>query len=194
VALPSDSHARYAAAWRPDGLYFYVEVDDAKVVAALKNDKGPWCGDGIELYADNDAVYTAAPNYDPTGTIQLVARAPGDDPTGNVLATDGRYHTRSSKPLGVWATSGHVSVLRDNGYALEGFVSYEDLYLNSWTLSAGGKVGFDIAVNVSADSGQKAACGTNLGQYYLRVSSLPCNGDACRPYSNVAAFCTPTLD
>jgi hypothetical protein len=62
-------------------------------------------------------------------------------------------------------------------------------------LAAGGTVGIDIAINVSvANESQKVGCGYILGQYYLRLSRLPCATDSCRPYSNVAAFCTPLLE
>jgi hypothetical protein len=70
-----------------------------------------------------------------------------------------------------------------------------DLELSSWHLAAGGKVGLDIAINVSvASETQKVDCGHYLGQYFLRLSRLPCSTDSCRPFSNVAAFCTPLLE
>src|SRR4029077_15936789 len=75
-ALPSDNHARYAAAWRPDGLYFYVEVDDMLRLPALASDVDPWCGDGVELYADSNGNYVSAPDYDDPGAMQLLAVAP----------------------------------------------------------------------------------------------------------------------
>lgn len=191
--LPSDNHARYAVAWRPDGLYFYVEVDDTLRLPALASDVDPWCGDGVELYADADGVYVSAPDYDDPGAIQLLATAPARD-ASTALAVDARYHTRTAQRVGDWAASRHVSVPRDNGYALEAFVAAADLDLTTWSLAAGGKVGFDIAINVSVtDESQKYECGYNLGQYYLRLTRVPCSTDNCRPYSNAAAFCTALL-
>jgi hypothetical protein len=193
-ALPSDNHARYAAAWRPDGLYFYVEVDDTLRLPALAKDVDPWCGDGVELYADADGKYYSAPDYDDPGTIQLLAAAPARDPS-TPLAVDARYHTRSELRSGDWTTTRHVMVPRAGGYALEAFVAAADLELSSWGLASGNTVGIDIAINVSVpDENQKVGCGYYLGQYYLRVSRAPCTTDACRPYSNVAAFCTPLLE
>ena len=57
-------------------------------------------------------------------------------------------------------------------------------------------MGFDIAINVSiaSETAQKVDCGYNLGQYYLRLSKTPCSSDNCRPFSNIAAFCNPTLE
>jgi hypothetical protein len=86
-------------------------------------------------------------------------------------------------------------VPRNNGYALEAFITAADLQLSSWRLMSGGTVGIDIAINVSvADETQMVGCGYNLGQYYLRLSRSPCTADNCRPYANVGAFCTPLLE
>lgn len=192
-AMPSDNHARYAAAWRPDGIYVYVEVDDPLRLPARASDVDPWCGDGIELYVDADGKFYAAPDYDDPGTMQLLAAAPARD-TSTELAVDALYHTRSDQRAGDWSAARHVMVPRANGYALEAFITAAELELGSLQLMAGGSVGLDIAINVSvADDSQKVGCGFYLGQYYLRVSRAACSSDSCRPYSNVAAFCTPTL-
>ena len=194
-AYAGDHPARYAAAWRSDGLYFYVEVDDALVLPALASHGDPWCGDGVELYADADGVFPLAPDYDDPGAIQLLATAPAPAGSSTALAVDARYHTRKQKRRADWAASRHVAVTRANGYALEAFVSAADLDLSSWSLSAGAHVGIDIAINVSvADATQQVECGYNLGQYFLRVSSTPCTSDDCRPYSSAEAFCTPVLE
>jgi hypothetical protein len=191
-ALPSDNHARYAVAWRPNGLYFYVEVDDSLLLPALASVVDPWCGDGIELYADADGTYVSAPDYDDPGGIQLLATSPAQD--SSKLAVDARYHTSSNARRADWDPSRHISVRRPNGYALEAFVQAPDLDLTSWQLQSGGKIGFDIAINVSvANASQSAGCGYYLGQYYLRLSKTPCNADNCRPYSNALAFCTALL-
>jgi hypothetical protein len=193
-SLPADNHARYAAAWRPDGLYVYVEVDDPLLLPALASDVDPWCGDGVELYADADGNYVSAPDYDDPGAMQLLATSPALD-SSTALAVDARYHTRSEARAGNWAAARHIAVKRTGGYALEAFIAAADLELNSWSLTAGGKVGFDIAINVSvADASQTVGCGYSLGQYYLRLSKLPCTSDNCRPYSNAASFCTPLLE
>jgi hypothetical protein len=192
--MPADIHARYAAAWRPDGLYIYVEVDDPLLLPALASDTDPWCGDGVELFVDADGTYVSAPDYDYPGAIQLLATSPSRN-ASTQLAVDARYHTRSQLRVGNWSASRHTTVLRDDGYALEAFIAAADIDLTTWTLAPGGEVGFDIAINVSvADASQKVDCGYNLGQYYLRVSQLPCTTDDCRPYSNAAAFCTALLE
>lgn len=192
--LPTDNHARYAAAWRPNGLYLYVEVDDPVLLPALFSETDPWCGDGIELYADTDGQYPSAPDYDDPGAMQLIATAPSAT-TGTLLAKDALYHTKSGKRNGDWGT-GHIAIKRPNGYALEALITSAQLKVTTWTLSAGGKIGFDIAVNVStesANSSQKVDCGYSMGQYYLRVSQTPCTRNSCRPHANPTAFCTPTL-
>lgn len=192
--LPSDNHARYAAAWRPDGLYLYVEVDDMLRLPALASDVDPWCGDGVELYADSNGTFTSAPDYDYPGAIQLIAAAPARN-ANTSLAIDARYHTRSQQRVGNWAAARHVMVPRDDGYALEAFIAAADLDLTTWTLAAGSSVGFDIAINVSvASETQNGSCGYNLGQYYLRVSRTPCSTDSCRPHTTASAFCTASLE
>ena len=194
-SLPSDNHARYAAAWRPDGLYFYVEVDDPVLLPALASDTNPWCGDGVELYADADGKYSLAPDFDDPGTMQLLAVAPARD-ASTMLAEDALYHSRSNARAYIWDKARHVMVARTGGYALEAFIAAADLELDTWQLAAGGSVGFDIAINVSIpnEAAQKVECGYNLGQYYLRLSRTPCSNDNCRPFSNVAAFCNPVLE
>lgn len=194
-AYAGDHPARYAAAWRPDGLYVYIEVDDTLVLPAPASEVEPWCGDGIELYVDADGVYMSAPDYDEPGAIQLLATAPARD-SSTALAVDARYHTRDPDDrIADWEASRHVAVARANGYALEAFVTAADLDMDSWSLSAGGRLGFDLAINVSvADDSEQVECGYNLGQYYLRLSRTPCSSDNCRPYSNAAAFCTPVLE
>jgi hypothetical protein len=191
--LPTDNHARYAAAWRPEGLYVYVEVDDPALLPALSG-QNPWCGDGVELYADSDGVYASA-NYDLPGAMQLVSTAPPST-AGTTLAEDALYHTDMSSRVDKWSAN-HIAVQRANGYALEAFITAAELKLTTpWMLTAGGKVGFDIAINVSvssASSSQKVDCGYGMGQYYLRVSQTPCNRNSCRPHANASAFCTATL-
>ena len=127
--------------------------------------------------------------------MQLIATAPAST-AGTLLAEDALYHTKSGKRIDKWAAN-HLAVKRANGYALEALITADEIKLTSgWALTAGGQVGFDIAVNVSASSatsGQKVDCGYGLGQYYLRVSQTPCTRNSCRPHANSAAFCTATL-
>jgi len=194
LALPSDNYARYAAAWRADGLYFYVEVDDTLRLPALASDVDPWCGDGVELYVDADGTYVSAPDYDDPGAIQLLAAAPARDASTSI-AVSARYHTRSQSRASDWSAKRHVMVTRAAGYALEAFVAAAELDLTTWSLQSGATVGLDIAINVSVtDETQSVGCGYYLGQYYLRLSRSPCSSDNCRPYSNAEAFCTAVLE
>src|SRR5262249_4302906 len=115
-ALPDTQRARYALAWRPNGLYFYVEVDDPLVLPA-PGGLDTWCGDGVELYADADGKFAAPLAYDDPGTIQLLAAAPAEE-MSTPPPSDVRFHTRSKFSAGDW-TRGHTVVRRDGGYALE---------------------------------------------------------------------------
>jgi hypothetical protein len=109
---------------------------------------------------------------------------------------DARYHTSNpDERIADWEASRHVAVAHANGYAFEAFVTAADMDMSSWSLSTGGHLGLDIAINGSvADESARVECGYNLGQYYLRLSQSPCSSDNCRPYSNAAAFCTPVLE
>lgn len=190
--LPSDQRARYAAAWRPNGLYFYVEVDDPQRFPAARN-RSPWCGDGIEIYADADGVYPSADGYDDPGTIQLLAAAPANNANA-ARAADERYRAPNQTAAGAW-NGMHLMVPRDGGFALEAFVSASDLDLDSWGLQAGAHVGFDLAINVSTDvNDNRANCEQRLGQYFLRVVGDACTAESCAPYTNANAFCTSTLE
>lgn len=192
-SVPSDNHARYAAAWRPDGIYLYVEVDDMLLLPALMTDDGPWCGDGVELYVDSDGLFPSPPDYDDPGTMQFIAASPSLDDVP--IALPQLYHTRQpGSPIREWS-GGHMMVARDNGYALEAFFTATDLELDSWSLASGESVGLDIAINVSVeDASDNAKCGYALGQYYLRVSDSPCNNQNCRPHTTIEAFCSAVLE
>ncbi len=186
--IPAGVAARYAVAWRPDGLYFYVEVDDPAVFPSVATSGMLWCADSAEIYVDSDGVVAAPPAYDDPGARQLIARAP----TGDTPETLGdRYLTTTL--LGPW-DGGFVSVTRPGGYALEAFVDAADLGLGAWTLAEGANVGVDVGVNVStADGAASTDCGSRLGQYFLRVASSGTDGCNLRPYCNASAFCTPVL-
>jgi hypothetical protein len=196
-ALPAEQRARYAVAWRPNGLYFFVEVDDPERRPAPASEGKPWCGDGVELYADADGRFTAPPAYDDPGTMQLLAAAPA--PSDAVArAPDVRFHTRSEADVGEWSDARHGTWPRDGGYVLESFVTAEELALTELHLTAGGRVGIDVAIDVSVasaagDQTGQADCGFRAGQYFLRVAAEPCASESCRPYTNVSAFCTPML-
>lgn len=190
--LPSDQRARYAVAWRPNGLYFYVEVEDPQRFPAGRS-RDPWCGDGIEIYADSDGVYPVDAGYDNPGTIQLLAAAPADNPNA-ARAADERYRAPNQTAAGAW-NGMHRMVPRDGGFALEAFVSASDLDLDAWSLQTGAHVGFDLAINVSTDvDDNRANCEQRLGQYFLRVVGDACTAESCAPYTNANAFCTSELE
>lgn len=187
--VPEGFVTRYAAAWRPDGLYVYVEIDDtnlhpADIVPALL-----YCGDAAEIYVDADGVFDAPPAYDTAGTRQFLARAPDQ---GDARETTGEVFRQQTR-IEAWRSAGFSTWTRPGGYALEAFIEAEDLGLATWSLSAGDRIGFDLGVNVSTIDGSPSDCDVRLGQYFLRdVVSLadPCVG---RPYCDVGGFCTPTL-
>ena len=188
---PAGNVASAAAGWWPGGLYVFVDVTDPERLPSPASDP-TWCGDGVELYIDDDGALVAPPDYDPLGTRQLVMVAPADDVTdvmrGEIF--------RQTVLVDAWAGT-FSAYPRAGGYVAEAVITAADLGLDPWPLAAGQRVGFDLAVNVSNTDAttEEPNCpnGSRLGQYFLRVD--PTDGTACagHPYCDAAAFCTPRL-
>ena len=195
-SLPASVNARLAIAWRPDGLYVFVDVtDDTRLPPPAGADV--WCGDGIELYVDDNGSYAGVPLYDDPGSIQVLAMAPVNDDDA-VTSGGERYRSPNSGLVGPWSSPRYGAFPRPGGYTFEAFVQADDLDLASWSLAAGGAVGFDVSINVSTSAdppppGEVPGCGLRLGQYFMRVAEAPCGANACEPYINAAAFCNPVL-
>src|SRR5688500_2421346 len=84
---PIDVPVELAIAYRPDGLYFVVDVRDADRFPAPPA-CGSYCGDAVELYVDHDGEFPAAPDYDAIGAMQLITRAPA---TSTAPRSNGEY-------------------------------------------------------------------------------------------------------
>jgi hypothetical protein len=185
--LSSTVQASMAVAWRPDGLYFFVSVTG---LGAMRypppTGTDTWCGDAVELFVDDDGKYTNPPLYDDPGTIQLIAEAPFDTMTS--VSLGGSY--RDGTEVGPW--TGQYTVVRTNdGFDAEAFVVASDLGLPSWSLSQGGAVGMDVAVDLGDPANQTASC-PRLGQFSIQVpvTDASCPQAAC----NVYEFCNPQLE
>ena len=179
-----DVTVRYAVSWRPDGLYFFVDVQDSGIFPAPEGAPGIYCGDSVELYADADGELSQY--LDEPGATHLVVRAPD----GELPSVVGSWYGNSY--LGPWAGA-FVSVATPNGYAVEAFVNASDLRLADWPLTEGLTVGLNISINASTPDGSPADCGVRAGQYYLSVSghtAPACNGD---PWCDARAMSTPRL-
>jgi hypothetical protein len=184
--IPAGAQAVIGAAWRPDGLYLFVSV------SGVGPDRYPapssevaWCGDAIELFADHDGVFPNAPNYNDPGTIQLVAIAPA---TTDQVSNVGQMF-RDGSVLGPW-NGQFVSHSTDDGFTTEAFITASDLGLSSWSLSAGGNVGLDVAVDLGSPS-DPGGCG-RLGQFSIQLPVYTPTG--CGAGCNVGEFCTPELE
>src|SRR5258706_7994374 len=141
--VPAGIRATAAVAYRADGVYFYVDVEDPT------HDQAPlttfaYCGDGVELFLDNDGVIQAPPDYDNPGTIQLVVAGPVDA----VTPSHRGQRFRHSADLGPWASKDFIAVPTSRGYAVEAFVVASDLDLVTWTLAPGGKIGWNMSLNI----------------------------------------------
>jgi hypothetical protein len=188
-----DATAQYAIAWRPDGLYMYVLVHDPNLLPAEPTDP-TYFGDGAELYVDDDGSYKDSPLYDNPGTRQFTTVAP--TATEPSAARGEIWYYGSNGASAPWTSTTFRAFPRPGGYALEALVTAADLSLTSWTLSAGNKVGFDLAVNVSFDSAAATGnFGHRFGQYFLRLGNAVVDGSSASlfPFVDTTAFCNPTL-
>jgi hypothetical protein len=180
-----DAVASYAVAFRPNGLYFYVQVTDPTAVPAAQGAPADQ-GDAVELFVDADGSFSAPPAFDGSGTRRFVVAAPSN---GAVAARRGDAWTSGTSGSSPWASTQFVAKSKSFGYVVEAFVSAADLGLQSLTLAAGSTVGFDIAIDVSYPTeATTGANGRRMGRYFLHVGS-----GAVTPDQDVRAFCTPTL-
>ncbi len=187
---PPDATAQYAVAWRPDGVYFFVQVHDPSLVPA-DSSESTWQGDAVEVYADSDGVYAAPPAYDNPGTRQFTVAAP---PNAQSSVARAQVWYTGSVTGATWTSTQFGAYGLPDGYAVEALVTGPDLGLPPLTLAAGGQVGMDISIDVSypTDQGPDAGgAGNRLGQYYLRVAT-PDAGGSIPPF-DVRAFCVPAL-
>jgi hypothetical protein len=187
-----DGRAAFSLAYRPQGLYFFAAVADPT------RDPAPagalaYCGDGVELFVDEDGAIAHPPGYDIPGTAQLVIAAPADDMTpvhrGERFVFAGT--STDSTDLGAWTSGNFVAVPTAAGYAVEALVAAGDLDLGMWTLAAGGKIGWDVSLNIGGpESPGNDACTTRSQQVHFRIAD---SGACTAPYCNAAALCAPTL-
>ncbi len=186
--LPAGHEMRYAAGWRPEGLYFYLEVTDPDRNTAPAGED-VWMGDSVEIYVDHDGSFdTDPPYYDDQGTRQFFVAAPSED---GVPGTRAQIRI----PMGTYNPwdAGWISLPTGFGYVVEAFVTAPDLDLASWSLAAGQAVGFDLAHNVSVPPGDTGVDGNRLSQYFLKVRD-PLQGESFDyPFMNESVFCAAVL-
>jgi hypothetical protein len=184
AALPPGNSAALAAAWRPDGLYLFVEVTTPTAIAADPA-AALYFGAATEIFVDDDGAYAAPPTYDNPGTIQFIVTAP---PDGMTPSRRGEGY-RNSTPQGAWTSTRFGAFPTPTGFVLEGFLVAADLGLSTWTLAAGANIGLDVAVDVSFTTATMAGAeGYRAGQFFLHVGPT-----GTPPYQDPSAFCTPML-
>jgi hypothetical protein len=176
-APPPAHRTRYTVAWHPEGLYFFLDIDDP-VLIPPPEEVSLWGGDGIELFADADGQYPGAPALDRPGGFHAILAGP---PAG------GTARRANLSGTGPWQSPRFAAHARPGGYTVEAFVQGEDMGTGPLALAAGGAVGIDILVNVSTDVPRGPGENTRLGQYALRVNGTE------RPSRSVSAFCNPRL-
>ena len=187
-AKPADLAVAYAAAWRPDGIYFFVQVEEAQRLPAPLTSP-VYCGDAVHVFVDDDGTYTAAPAYDVPGTLQLVAAAPSDASTpasrGTIFAPP--------QPGSAWNAAHFRAFPTAAGYALEAFVPSDDLGHAAPYFAQGAHVGVDVAVSYGGTPSLygDATC-PKRGDFVLRRISRSAVS-AGLPHDDTRAFCNPVL-
>jgi hypothetical protein len=177
-------HASYAAAWRGDGLYLYVEVHGDAVVPHPAGEP-IFCGDAVELFVDANADAGDTGSYQ-AGTMQFVIAAPASD---GAAVEAGRFAQGTSQ--GAWISKGVYAARLPDGFSVEAFIGAADLGLWQWTPAA--RLGFSIGVDVAGRGGSAAAgCSNRAGQFFLRLGAPigTCPGE---PWCDAGAFCRATL-
>jgi hypothetical protein len=183
-----DKRASFAAAWHREGLYAFVEVRGQHVTPHPANEP-VFCGDAVELYVDDDAEVDDAGTYDEKGTMQFVVAAPrADAVAGEVDA----WRFTQGVSQGAWISKTvRVTALPD-GYTVEAFITAADLGLWQWNPSL--RLGFSVAIDLSAPPGADAAsgCSTEAAQFFLRLAA-PRGGCPGEPWCDARAFCDAEL-
>ena len=184
--IPANIQAVIGAAWRPDGLYFFVSVSGAGPDRyPAPSSEVAWCGDAVELFVDQDGIFPNAPSYNDPGTAQLVAIAP---PATDQVSTAGQVF-RDGNELGPW-NGQFISRATDDGFVTEAFITASDLGLASWSLSAGANVGLDVSVDLG--SATDPGDGARLGQFTIQLPDYTPTG--CAAGCDVGEFCVPQLE
>ena len=189
-SFPTGNSAALAAAWRPDGLYVFMDVTmPGAFPADLANPV--FYGAGVEIFVDDDATSASPPSYDNPGAIQLIVTAPPDASTTSRRAEG----FRNAADEGPWASTQFGAFPSATGFVFEGFVVAADLGLSTWELAAGRQVGFDVSVDVSfPTAAMTGPQGHRVGQYFLHVGATPPDASvATTPFQDPRAFCAPAL-
>jgi hypothetical protein len=182
--IPAGHATSIAAAWRPDGLYFFAKVVAASVTPHTSG--GLNCGDAVELYVDADGTIDASGAYADPGTMQFIIAAPSSTAPGTLDAV--RYVNGA---LRTWSSPNVQTARLADGYAVEAFIAAADIGLSAWSPSV--TLAVDVVIDVSGSANFR--CGNQVGQYFLKLNpSGDCAGTRGEPWCDSRSFCTPALD
>ena len=178
-------------AYRPDGVYFFVTVVDPTRDPAPA-DALTYCGDGVELYIDDDGKFDNPPGYDRPGTMQLIVAAPSNETSatrrGQRFVSPG---SGDGIDLGAWTSNRFIAVPTPSGYTVEALVVGSDLDLGSWALAASAEIGWNLSLNIGGPQEPGIdACTTRSQQVHFRLAT---SGTCTAPFCNATAFCVTSL-
>jgi hypothetical protein len=191
AAAPAGVSALLSIAYRPDALYFFVAITDPTRDPAPA-DALDYCGDGVELFVDDDGVIQNPPGYDRPGTMQLVVAAPND--AVNAVRRGQRFINPGAGDAidrGDWTSTRYIAVPTATGYTVEALVVGDDLDLGSWTLARGSTIGWNLSLNIGGPQEPGIdACTTRNQQVHFRIAA---SGRCTAPYCNASALCATAL-
>ena len=175
-------------AWSAAGLHAFFDVTDASVQSVAMKDPGaatqkPYQGDSIELFFTSNDTPSGAPGSDP-GAVHVTLAATGPSVSVRTTNSNGISTTYTELPAAQYK-SGKTAT----GYAIEALIP--------WVGGApsGGKVRFDLAVNV-ADTNCSGADDMRDAQMVLRQSTVSgqtsCPGGA-EAWCDDRTWCSTTL-
>jgi hypothetical protein len=171
-------------AWSPAGLHAFFNVTDASVESVLMaSDQAtaistPYQGDSIELFISSSDNATGVPGGD-NGAVHVTLAATG--PSVSVKTTAGPTTTYTELPAAQYSQAKTAT-----GYAVEVLLPWQGA-----APSGGGKVRFDLALNI-ADSNLGGVGDMRDAQliYYLGTVSGGCNDAWC----DDRTWCSTTLE
>jgi hypothetical protein len=176
-------------AWSAAGLHAFFDVTDASVQSVTMADPGqaltaPYEGDSIELLISSSDAATGAPGGD-NGTAQVTLAATGLSASVKVTNNGGIATTYTELPAAQYAQAKTAT-----GYVIEVQLLWQGV-----APSGGGKVRFDLAVNV-ADTNFGSVSDMRDAQMVLNQSSVSgqtsCPG-AAEPWCDDRTWCSTTL-
>ncbi len=193
LQLPSGNSASIAAAWRPEGLYVFIQVVTPAVIPAAPGGP-PFYGSAAEVFGghavDPDYARVPHPGRDPAGRSRAVA-------LGAFLADENRRELcERSRPGALGLPVRHVHDA-DGAFVLEASSSSRGIWgcRRGRSRSGNAAIGLASTWRSTCRTPRRATAGgvdghQRRGQYFLKIGQPPIG----LPFTDPRSFCAPTLE